>query len=149
MTKDELIEWCGHNTLNCFFYNRMQPGLSATTDQAISSGRPLAVSTNETFRHIHPYIRPYPFRTLKEAIELSQPEVLQMQRAWTRENFAKQFENLLMDFKVCPNNENRQKPDKMITLRKKQPSSLVTRILSNIHSRIKKHRELRIKHQGL
>lgn len=32
MDKSELIKWCGHNTLNCFLYNRNMPGLSATTD---------------------------------------------------------------------------------------------------------------------
>jgi hypothetical protein len=65
LTKDQLIEWCSQNTLNCFLYNRNQPGLSATTDQAISSGRPLAISTNETFRHIQRYIKPYPFQSLR------------------------------------------------------------------------------------
>jgi hypothetical protein len=119
MTKDELIEWCGCNTLNCFFYNRMQPGLSATTDQAISSGRPLVISTNPTFRHIHPYVRPYPFRTLKEAIELSQPEVLRMQRAWTPENFAKKFESVLDDFHVITRKDHKKNREKVIKLKKK------------------------------
>jgi hypothetical protein len=97
MTKDQLIEWCGQNTLNCFLYNRKQPGLSATADQAISSGRPLAVSDNETFRHIIPYLKPYPYRSLKESIAISQAEVLHIQQDWTKENFAKRFEQVLAD----------------------------------------------------
>ena len=60
MTKPELITWCSQNTLNCFLYDRDLPGLAATTDQCIVSGRPLAVSDNETFRHILQYIKPYP-----------------------------------------------------------------------------------------
>jgi glycosyltransferase involved in cell wall biosynthesis len=100
MTKPELIEWCSQNTLNCFLYNRNQPGLSATTDQAISSGRPLAVSNNETFRHIHSYIKPYPFQKLKESIISSQPQVLKMQNDWHPENFAKKFEKVLEDLKL-------------------------------------------------
>ncbi len=95
MTKEELIQWCSQNTLNCFLYDRNQPGLSATTDQAISSGRPLAVSDNETFRHIHSYLTPYPSRSLRESIVLSQLEVEQMQVAWTPQNFAAKFEEVL------------------------------------------------------
>ncbi len=49
MTKSELIKWCGENTINCFLYDRNMPGLAATTDQAISSGRPLSISKNSTF----------------------------------------------------------------------------------------------------
>ena len=78
MDKTQLINWCGQNTLNCFLYSRFQPGLSATTDQAITSGRPLAVSTNETFRHIHAYLPAYPYRSLKESIRSSQLEVARM-----------------------------------------------------------------------
>jgi glycosyltransferase involved in cell wall biosynthesis len=106
MTKDELINWCAQNTLNCFLYNRHQPGLAATTDQAISSGRPLAVSTNETFRHIHRYLQPYPYQSLKESIASSQEQVLQMQRDWRPKNFALKFEEVLEDFEFFSNGES-------------------------------------------
>ncbi|OQW92753.1 MAG: hypothetical protein BWK78_00705 [Thiotrichaceae bacterium IS1] len=98
LSKEDLIKWCAQNTLNCFFYNRNQPGLAATTDQAVSSGRPLAISTNETFRHIHTYIKPYPFWSLKDSLTLSQPQVLKMQSDWHPKNFAVKFEELLEDF---------------------------------------------------
>jgi glycosyltransferase involved in cell wall biosynthesis len=97
MTKEDLVQWCSQNTLNCFLYNRNQPGLSATTDQAISSGRPLAVSNNPTFRHIHTYIKPYPYQTLRESIQSSQTQVLKIQKDWNPINFAKQFEKVLQD----------------------------------------------------
>jgi hypothetical protein len=97
LTKPDLIKWCSENTLNVFMYNRNQPGLSATTDQAIASGRPLAVSANATFRHLHTYLKPYPERSLKESIELSRPEVLRMQRDWTAKNFALRFEQVLAE----------------------------------------------------
>jgi hypothetical protein len=98
LTKDQLIEWCGQNTLNCFLYDRNLPGLSATTDQAISSGRPLAVSDNKTFRHITQYIKPYPHRNLKESIALSQAEILQIQKDWAPATFARKFEQVLGDY---------------------------------------------------
>jgi hypothetical protein len=97
MSKKQLIYWCAQNTLNCFLYNRMQPGLSATTDQAISSGRPLIISANETFRHIHPYITPYPQQSLKDAIVSSDQGVRSMQEDWSPSKFADRFEEILED----------------------------------------------------
>ena len=95
MSKPQLISWCADNTLNCFLYDRNQPGLSATTDQAIASGRPLAVSTNETFRHIHQFVTPYPVRSLRESIATSVDEVKKMQKEWAPAKFAATFELVL------------------------------------------------------
>ncbi|MEO8765034.1 MAG: hypothetical protein ABI416_12135 [Ginsengibacter sp.] len=95
MSKKELIEWCGHNTLNCFLYDRNLPGLAATTDQAIVSGRPLSVSNNDTFRHILAYIRPYPAVSLKDSIDQSILQIKQMQIDWSPATFAVRFENML------------------------------------------------------
>ena len=106
MDKDELIQWCGQNTLNCFLYNRNMPGLSATTDQAISSGRPLAISTNETFRHIHARILPYPLRSLKESIAVSELEVAQLQKDWEPHKFAARFEEVLDGFQLLERENN-------------------------------------------
>ena len=83
MSKPDLIRWCSRNTLNAFLYDRAMPGLAATPDQAIASGRPLAVSANETFRHVHTYLTPYPFRSLKESIARSQSEVERMRQDWS------------------------------------------------------------------
>lgn len=118
MSKDELIQWCGQNTLNCFLYNRNMPGLSATTDQAISSGRPLAISMNETFRHIHARITPYPLRSLKESIALSGAEVLQLQRDWQPQKFAEKSEEVLNDFGI---KERRNTAVGTITLKRVKP----------------------------
>ncbi len=147
MTKNELIEWCGQNTLNCFLYNRNQPGLSATTDQAISSGRPLAVSDNETFRHIHSYIRPYPFRSLKESIALSQPEVLQMQKEWAPENFAAKFEEVLYDFDLFGKIECNQMSVQMIQLQKKRSSQNLVGSVTSKMSKIYKSLGFSLKDQ--
>lgn len=102
LPKDELITWCSQNTLNCFLYHRDQPGLAATTDQAITSGRPLAVSANETFRHIHIYTRPYPFQSLRDSITTSAPAVQQMQQEWAPLRCAEHLEAVLEDFELLP-----------------------------------------------
>jgi len=96
-----LINWCAQNTLNVFLYNRrIGNGLSATTDQAIASGRPLSVSTNPTFRHIHTYIKPYPYLSLKGSIETTAPLVRKIQEDWGPRNFVLQFEAVLKENNV-------------------------------------------------
>ncbi|BCM90842.1 hypothetical protein IAD21_02704 [Abditibacteriota bacterium] len=122
MDKEELIQWCGQNTLNCFLYDRKMPGLSATTDQAISSGRPLAIGTNETFRHIHAAIKPYPLRSLKESIEVSQAEVMQLQKEWSAEKFTLRFEEVLTKSHLFEAVGNSNATSASIKLRKKSPT---------------------------
>jgi hypothetical protein len=95
MTKEMLVKWCSENTLNCFLYDRNIPGLAATTDQAIVSGRPLAVSKNDTFRHILNYLLPYPEFSLRDSISKSGEQVARMQHDWSPEKFAGHFEFLL------------------------------------------------------
>lgn len=95
MSKPELIRWCAENTLNCFLYDRKMPGLAATTDQAIASGRPLAISKNDTFRHVQKYIKPFPYQTLRQAIENTSANVEQIRRDWSPQKFREQFEKTL------------------------------------------------------
>jgi hypothetical protein len=137
MTKDELIEWCSQNTLNCFLYNRNMPGLSATTDQAISSGRPLAVSDNETFRHITQYIKPYPYRSLKESIAISSAEVLHIQKDWEPVNFAKRFEMILTDFSLFSGSQKRETDKKTVELKIKRPSKSFIAVFYNVVKKFK------------
>lgn len=100
-SKEELINWCAQNTLNIFLYNRLtESGLSTTTDQAIVSCRPLAISTNPTFRHIHKYIKPYPYLSLKKSIESTIPLVKKMQEDWSPLNFVLKFEAVLKENNV-------------------------------------------------
>lgn len=102
MSKDELIYWCSENTLNCFLYDRDMPGLAATTDQAITSERPLAVSNNPTFRHITRYIQPYPVISLKEAIAQTKEIVKKIKQDWSAESFVLLFDEMLKKLDVRP-----------------------------------------------
>ena len=99
LSKNELIKWCASNTLNCFLYDRNMPGLAATTDQAIVSGRPLSVSDNNTFRHITAYLPPYPKFSLIDSIEKSIPVIKQIQNDWQSENFMKKFDEVITQHK--------------------------------------------------
>lgn len=115
MTKTKLIEWCSENTINCFLYDRNMPGLAATTDQAISSGRPLIISKNDTFRHIEQFIKPYPQQTLKEAIENTEDIVRMIQNEWSPARFQEKFEQVLRNFQFDKNSQN-LKSGKLIEL---------------------------------
>lgn len=96
MTPEELLDWCMESDLNCFLYTRRQSGLSATTDQSILSGRPLLTGTNDTFRHIHKYIPPYPVMSLRQALESSTPSVHRLQQDWSYSSFTRTFERMLV-----------------------------------------------------
>jgi len=98
MTPEQLLDWCADNDLNCFMYTRRQTGLSATTDQAIMSGRPLLTSSNDTFRHIHQYIPPYPVMGMREAIETTPARVAEMQHDWSKAAFGGTFERMIATF---------------------------------------------------
>ena len=120
MSKSQLISWCAENSLNCFLYDRNLPGLSATTDQAIVSGRPLSVSDNQTFRHIHQFVTPYPHRSLKESMVSSVEEVKRMQVEWSPEKFAGKFEKVLADNGLFHEAAHTSLPPEFIHLEKRQ-----------------------------
>ena len=93
--KTELINWLASNTVNCLFYDRDCPGLSATLDQVVASGRPFSVTNNQTFRHILKYIKPYPDWSIKDSIEKTPPIIEKIKNDWSQEAFAKQFDEML------------------------------------------------------
>lgn len=100
-TNQELIDWCSQNTINCFFYNRehlFSSGLCATADQAIISERPLLVSKDRTFRHIHKYLDYYPNISIKEAIDKSLDGVKKMKTDWSCDIFKCKFEKILFKY---------------------------------------------------
>jgi len=97
MTKPELVRWCSQNTINVFPYYRNQPGLAAVTDQAISSGRGLVVTSCNTFRHIHKYISSYPQYSYMELAVNTLDGVKKMQQDWHPDRFLNKFDIMLKD----------------------------------------------------
>ncbi len=97
MDKPSLIRWCSQNTINVFLYNRKMAGLAAVTDQAIASGRPLAVSACDTFRHIHSYIGSYPDKPLTDLMASSVDGVRRMQEDWHPRKSADVLKQILSD----------------------------------------------------
>jgi hypothetical protein len=98
-SREELVGWCKSNTINVFLYNRnISTGLSAATDQAIESGRPLLVSSNSTFRHLHPYITPYPFQSIRSAITTTSSGVKKLQKEWSSTVFKNQIESIVESY---------------------------------------------------
>ncbi len=105
LSAQEVVEWCADNDLNCFMYTRCQPGLSATTDQGIMSGRPLLTLSNDTFRHVQAYIPAYPVTGLRQAIDTTTPVVRQIQKDWSRQSFNDTFHRMLASFEIVPSDE--------------------------------------------
>lgn len=96
-TQQDIVNWCAQNTINVFLYNRPNAtGLSAVTDQAIIAERPLLVSNNPTFRHIHSYIKTYPEIGIRDAIETTEPGVKTMKQQWSVSNFLNKFETVFI-----------------------------------------------------
>jgi FkbM family methyltransferase len=145
MEKNDLIRWCGQNTLNCFLYDRNQPGLAATTDQAITSGRPLITSKNNTFRHIQSFIKPFPFQSLKEAIENTEPIVEQIQKEWSPTKFRERFESVLNTFDFKTSTQTNETVELKIFPPWEQLSGIFQTVKENvaIRTRLKNLREHR------
>ena len=113
LTKEELIKICSIKSLNCFPYKRTNThaltGLAATTDQAISAGRPILVTSDVTFRHTFKYVDHYPNIGIKQAIEQTQEGVLKMKEDWSSKNFLLKFEKILFSTHKIHNNFDWQK----------------------------------------
>ena len=91
MDRDKLVEWLSQHNMNCFPYYRDRPGLSAVTDQALSSGRAIMTTECNTFRHLHRYINHYPKESYLELSKSTLLGVQQMREDWSPENFRKGF----------------------------------------------------------
>jgi glycosyltransferase involved in cell wall biosynthesis len=96
-TDEELVEWLAQNTVNAFFYRRKVPGLSAAIDQAVMSGRPIVVSDNISFRHVHMYQPPHPTMTFKWAMESGTLYTKRMQAEWNYNKFYDTFLEMVFD----------------------------------------------------
>ena len=100
MTRDNLVGWLSEHTMNSFPYYRDIPGLSAVTDQAISSERALAVTDCSTFRHIHKYIPYYPNQNYTELSKSTLEGVLRMKEEWSEKNFRESFNAMLLELDI-------------------------------------------------
>lgn len=97
MSRSDLVRWCSENTINSYPYYRDLPGVSAVTDQAISAGRPIAITNCVTFRHMHQYISWYPNQSYLELIESTPSGIKQMQIDWHADKFREKFRQLLVE----------------------------------------------------
>lgn len=125
MTPEALIDWCEYNDLNFFMYSRRQSGLSATTDQAVMSGRPLLVSSNDTFRHIHKYIDPYPLLSLREAMQTTVPAVHRIQEDWSPKALGVAFVEMLKKYELLESSEQDAESQSALYCMPSKPAILV------------------------
>lgn len=100
MDRDVLVGWLSQHNMNCFPYYRERPGLSAVTDQSISSGRAIMTTECNTFRHLHKYISHYPNQSYEQLAESTLPGVQKMKEDWSPEKFRLGFDNMLRELRI-------------------------------------------------
>lgn len=101
-SKYELVKWCSQNDINLFFYDRLdisQSGISSAIDQAIIAEKPILVTSDPTFRHVHKYIDYFPNIDIKKAISENKQKVIIMKSLWSRENFLQKFIRIFSEIK--------------------------------------------------
>ena len=66
----DLIDWLSENTVNCFFYDEFgERGVSSTTDYALASRRPIAISNSSMFNNLDVEGIRVPETTLRQIIK--------------------------------------------------------------------------------
>ena len=100
--KEQLISWLNESDLNVFFYGLERDyfeygNIPASTDEAIASQRPLAITQNLCTVHLMGYIAPYPMIPLKESMFRGVDPVMEMYNLWTPGLFAEIFEKFIQE----------------------------------------------------
>lgn len=97
-TRDDLIDWLGCNTINVFMYDVLPGrGISGVLDFAISSGRPIAITKSDMFRHIHPFELPIYLEncSIRDIIQ-GGVEVLNVAKeAWSNAELVSKYESII------------------------------------------------------
>lgn len=97
MSEENLLNWCAKNDINMFLYSRDSAGLSSVTDYVIIAGTPLLVSSNKTFRHLHPYIGYFPELTIKQALLTSQDGIKRIREDWSKDKCSQKFKKIIKE----------------------------------------------------
>jgi len=102
MTTQELVNWLGQNTINCYFYDYPLPaGLASAPDYALAARRPIAVSNNMMLKHFskcNPSViinEPY---TLKQIISNGVAPLEHLHKAYSKESFLTDWGNAINHF---------------------------------------------------
>lgn len=97
----EVLDFLAGNSINVFLYeDRGLPrGLSSATDLALASGRPIAVSPNEMFRHVLDAVPSISVadRSLKEIIASGVAPLERFYREWSGEMLCWEYERICND----------------------------------------------------
>jgi hypothetical protein len=120
LSKGELLQFLSENSLNAFLYpTRLKlvdsDGISSATDFALAVNRPLAISANPIFRHLH-FIKPsivakiptdrislfrksMQTRSLKQILEGGTDSYSFLRKIWSEEVFLQRFREILAAIK--------------------------------------------------
>jgi len=94
----ELLDWLAGNTINCFFYDRLEGrGISSVLDFAIAARRPVAITNSCMFRHVveaHPTIL-IEQTSLRQIIANGIKPLEPFYRMWTEESVIRDYESVV------------------------------------------------------
>lgn len=91
-----LLDFLAGNHLNCLFYDENPGrGISSAVDWCVASGRPLAITQSEQFRHLKEYLIPWPHCGLRESLGHTRANVRELKSAWSHERFIADYEGIV------------------------------------------------------
>jgi FkbM family methyltransferase len=92
----------------------------------------LSISKNNTFRHIQKYIKPFPYQTLRSAIENTERNVREIQNDWSPQNFRRRFEEMLDNFQFEDAPVNSNKIELPIKKEEEKPNDFLSIVKSKL-----------------
>jgi SAM-dependent methyltransferase len=97
-TETELLEWLSENTLNCFFYDRLEgAGISSALDLAVAARRPVALTDSVMFRHVTGRVPGTLIQnqTLQQIIQTGFAPLEQFHREWSEDSLRQRYEEII------------------------------------------------------
>jgi hypothetical protein len=95
MEPQEMVNWLSQNSINCYFYDRMDhAALASSTDYALAARRPIAVSRSNYFKDFftcNPSVVINEPHSLKEIIANGIEPLKHLHESYTKENFIKNW----------------------------------------------------------
>jgi hypothetical protein len=93
--EEQLVQWLGESTINCFFYDQNYGrGISGTLDYSLAARRPIAITKSWQFKHVWSVDDSFLIenKTLPEIIAMGTQHLDKFHVMWSEENLIRCFE---------------------------------------------------------
>jgi hypothetical protein len=97
LDEHDLLNWLGSNTINIFPYAPVpHPGISSSTDWAIASKRPVAVSRCGLFKHLHHLPICLEDYSVREIADRGVSPIKHLWEKWSKAVFSQRWDEILL-----------------------------------------------------